>query len=102
MTRRPDPAFDALVEATRANVEMERGRLNAALKAIRIAWQREGGLPEDLPREIPLRAKAYKLAMPKMMLTPTALAVHWSRVIEESSSKTAQEQAMEELRKESE
>lgn len=102
MPRRPDPDFDALAEATKANIAMERGRLNTALKAIKIAWQREGGLPEDLAREIPLRAKAYKKAMPKMMLTPTALAVHWSRVIEESTSKTPQEQAMEELRKESE
>lgn len=102
MPRRPDPAFDALVEATRANVEMERGRVNTALKAIRIAWQREGGLPQDLPREIGLRAIAYKQAMPKMMLTPTALAVHWSRVVEEGNSKTPQEQALDELRKESE
>jgi len=101
MSRRPDPAFDALVEVTRANVEMERGRLNTSLKAIRIAWENEGGLPQDLPREIGLRAEAYKRAMPKMMLTPTALAVHWSRVVEESASKTPQEQAMEELRKES-
>ena len=60
---------------------MERGRLNTSLKAIKIAWHDEGGRPEDLHEEIPRRAAAYQKMWPSMALTPTALAVHWKRVI---------------------
>jgi len=83
---------------------MERGRLNTALAAIKIAWQREGGLPEDLAAEIPRRAAAYHFVWPEMTITPTALATHWSRVAAESARKleamTPQQQAIDELRKE--
>jgi len=81
MTRAPDLAFEALEKATDANRMMERGKLNTALAAIRYAWEQEGGLPEDLPDEIPLRAQAYREMWPEMALTPTALAVHWKRVM---------------------
>jgi len=100
MPRKPDLAFEKLAEVTHSNIEMERGRLNTAIKAIRIAWGREGGLEEDLPREIELRAKAYGEFMPGMALTPTALAVHWHRVMAQRTTKTAQQQALEDLRKE--
>lgn len=96
MIRQPDPAFEALERVTRANREMERGKLNKALKAIRFAWQQEGGLPEDLPWEIELRADAYRRKWPGLTLTPTALATHWFRVVEQ----TPQQQALDELRKE--
>lgn len=79
--KRRDLAWEALVKVTSANEAMERGRLNTALKAIRIAWESEGGLPEDLHHEIPRRAQAYHEMWPKMALTPTALAVHWKRVV---------------------
>jgi hypothetical protein len=84
MTRKPDLAWEALVEVTNANEAIERGRLNTALKAIRSAWATEGGLPEDLAEEIPRRAKAYREMWPSMSLTPTALAVHWKRVVAQS------------------
>ena len=83
MTRKPDPDFDALVEVTNANIASDRGGLNTALKAIKHAWHDEGGRPEDLAAEIPLRAAAYRKLWPSMSLTPTALAVHWKRVMAE-------------------
>lgn len=88
------------MRVTNAVVEMERGRLNTALKAIRVAWEREGGLSEDLPNEIEIRAEAYRMKWPSLTLTPTALATHWYRVVAERTQKTAQEKALEELRKE--
>ena len=106
MPKARDPDFEALEQATHANREIERGRLNTALKAIKVAWQKEGGRPEDLAEEIPRRAEAYHRLWPEMALTPTALAVHWSRVTAENAriakAKTPQAQAMDELRKESE
>lgn len=105
MPRAPDLDFEVLERVTNANRDVERGKLNAALKAIRGAWEREGGLPEDLHEEIPRRAEAYRLLWPEMVLTPTALSSHWSRVAAErarlAKAKSPQEQALDELRKES-
>ena len=98
MPREPDLAFEALVEVTHSVVEMERGQLNVALKAIRGAWEREGGLPEDLPKEIAVRADAYRSMWPTLTLTPTALARHWHRVI--AQKRTPQQRAIDELRRE--
>jgi hypothetical protein len=98
VTREPDLAFEALERVTHANRAMERGKLNTALKAIKDAWHREGGLPEDLPWEIELRADAYRKKWPGITLTPTALATHWFRVVAEQ---TGQQQALDELRRES-
>lgn len=67
---------------THANVEMERGRLNTSLAAIRRCWVgTEGGMLEDLPAEIERRAAAYHAMWPAITLTPTALATHWIRVM---------------------
>lgn len=99
--RPKDLAWEALVRVTHANEEMERGRLNTALRAIKVAWEREGGLPEDLPAEIERRADAYHALWPMLTLTPTALAVHWHRVMAERARKSPQDQAIDELRKES-
>lgn len=79
--RERDLAWEALVETTNANEAMERGRLNTSLRAIKLAWESEGGRPEDLHEEIPRRGAAYRVMWPRMALTPTALAVHWKRVI---------------------
>lgn len=98
MTRQPDLAFEALERVTSANRVMERGKLNKALAAIRYAWEKEGGLLDDLPWEIELRADAYRRKWPGLTLTPTALATHWFRVMERSP----QEQAFDDLRKETE
>ena len=81
MTRPPDLAWEALVEATNANPAMERGKLNAALKAIREAALRDGIHEDSLPDEIFRRAAAYRESWPGLTLTPTALATHWFRVI---------------------
>lgn len=102
MSRAPDLAFEALERVTHANRMMERGKLNTALAAIRYAWENEGGLPEDLPREIELRADAYRVMWPTMALTPTALSVHWHRVMAQKETKSPQQQAIEELRGETE
>lgn len=100
MSRQPDLAWEALVRVTNANEEMERGRLNTALRAIKIAWEKEGGLLEDLPREIELRADSYHAMWPMLTLTPTALATHWYRVVAQRQDKTPQQRAIDELRKE--
>lgn len=101
MARAKDLDFEALAKVTNANIEMERGRLNIALRAIKIAWESEGGRPEDLAREIGLRGEAYREVWPKMTITPTALAVHWHRVMAElAQRKSPQQRAIDELRKE--
>jgi hypothetical protein len=97
VARQPDLAFEALERVTHSNRMMERGKLNTALKAIRYAWAQEGGLPEDLPWEIELRAEAYHRKWPGLTLTPTALATHWFRVVAEQSG---HQQALNELRRE--
>lgn len=100
MSRKQDLAWEALVRVTFANPDAERGKLNAALKAIRAAWHREGGLEEDLPKEIELRAQAYRSTWPGLTLTPTSLSVHWHRIVGERQIRTPQQQALDELRKE--
>lgn len=104
MPREPDLAFEALEAATFSNRHIERGKINIALAAIRAAWQDEGGLPEDLPDEIHRRAAAYQSKWPMLTITPTALASHWKRVIgqQHGSAKTAQQQALDDLRRETE
>lgn len=76
-----DLAWEALVETTHANPAMERGKLNAALKAIREAALVDGLHPDSLPAEIHRRADAYREKWPGLTLTPTALATHWFRVV---------------------
>lgn len=83
MTR--DYAFEALAEATGTDWTAGRGELNTALKSIREQTDVEDGyLLSDL---IHKRAKMYRDVMPEVMLTPTALAKHWRRVLEESERK---------------
>jgi hypothetical protein len=97
-TKQPDLAFEALERVTSANRHMERGRLNTALRAIRSAWKEEGGLEDDLPREIELRADAYHDMWPMLTITPTALATHWYRVMKQAQAKTPQQRAVDQLR----
>lgn len=97
--RERDLAWEALVRETHANPAMGRGMINAALKAIRAAWELEGGLPDDLHEEIVRRADAYRIMWPTMSLTPTALAVHWHRVIaQRAPARTPQQQAFDAAR----
>lgn len=100
--RERDLPWETLVRVTHANEAIERGRLNTALKAIKIAWEKEGGLLEDLPVEIERRADAYHTMWPMLTLTPTALAVHWYRVVADRTRKSPTDQAFDELRKENE
>ena len=72
-----DYGWDALVEATNANISEERGALNRALSQIREQSELEG---EELGREITYRAVLYREVWPEMSLTATALAKHWQRV----------------------
>ena len=69
------------MEATHANVAMERGKLNVALKAIREASLQDGIHPDSLPDEIFRRADAWRARWPHLTLTPTGLATHWFRVL---------------------
>lgn len=98
--RERDLAWESLVKVTNANEAAERGRLNTALRAIRLAWEDEGGRPEDLHKEIPLRAESYRALWPRMSLTPTALAVHWKRVAAERSLRRGTKGIIDDMRKE--
>lgn len=79
--RPPDLAFDALVEVTQSMVEMERDKINVALRAIRAQCERDGLHPDSIPDEIRLRAAHYRTTFPGLTMTPTALAKHWIRVL---------------------
>src|SRR4051812_10751735 len=85
--RAPDAAWDALVRVTHANPDFERGRLNVALISIRSCCERDGLVPDDIPREIELRASWYGETFPGLALTPTALARHWYRVAPRNQAK---------------
>ena len=78
MTRQPDYAFEALAEVTDADPAANRGELNIALKQIKA--QSEITDSYILSVEIHDQAKRYRDVMPEMLLTPTALAKHWTRV----------------------
>jgi hypothetical protein len=78
---REDLAWEALVEATRANPVFERGRIAVALKAIRECCQMDGISEEGIPDEIRSRAAHYRDHFKGIELTPTALARHWYRVL---------------------
>ena len=85
MPRARDLGFEALVEVTGANVSVERGALNAALKAIREQVDDiEGELLADVIREMAAR---YRRLWPEMTLTPTALAKHWNRILTEEQER---------------
>lgn len=81
MSRPPDYPYEALAEATGTNQSTGRGELNAALKIIRQQTTLTGQL---LAGEIKVRARQYRRLMPEVVLTPTALAKHWTRVAEEA------------------
>lgn len=90
-TRKKDPCWEALVQATACNPEsfsFDRGRLNAALKAIRAAATNDGLSEDEIAAEIPRRALAYREhpTFRECALTPTALAAHWRRVMVEPIS----------------
>lgn len=98
--RKLDLAWEALVRETAANPAGERGKLNAALKAIREAARSEGLTDEGLPREIELRAAAYRRAYPGLTMTPGSLAAHWFRVmVVVPPPLSAKQQQIEEMRR---
>ena len=86
MARATDHGFDALVEVTGANVAVERGAINAALKAIKdaLAGEVEGELLGQVIRDMAAR---YRRLWPDMTLTPTALAKHWNRILAEEQER---------------
>ena len=92
MAERPrNYAFEALAEVSGTDWSTGRGELNVALKSIREETQEEDDyLLADLIHE---RAKMYRDVMGEAMLTPTALAKHWKRVLEETSRKRPSERA---------
>lgn len=100
MTRRPDHAWEMLVRETHANPAFERGKLNAALKAIREAAFTEGLTEEGLAEEIRLRCEAWRRHWPHLTLTPTGLARNWFRIMQigTEQQRSAQQQALDRLR----
>ena len=74
--RRPrDYAYEALAEVTGCDMNVDRGRLNAALREIR---EREPDIESyPLADLIYERAKLYVEMWPEGGLTPTALSKHW-------------------------
>jgi hypothetical protein len=80
-------AFEALAEVTGSDWQANRGELNVALKTIKAQCE----LEDDylIADEIHTRARLYRELMPEVMLTPTALAKHWTRVETESQRKPA-------------
>ena len=92
--RQRDHAYEALANETQTDWKAGRGELNTALLSIRGQMPVIGPLETaDLAHEIRLRAKLYRQAMPEMMLTPTALAKHWSRLPESARSTGATNQS---------
>jgi hypothetical protein len=83
-----DLCWEALVEATGAKVDQERGALNAALKSIRD--EMPGLEDETLAEEIRFRARSYRRAWPTAALTPMALAKHWNRIQMEARESPAE------------
>lgn len=78
--------FEALAEVTNSDWEASRGELNVALKSIRA----QAEIDDDylLAAEINERAKLYRQVMGEdVLLTPTALAKHWLRVLQESETR---------------
>lgn len=85
--RKRDWAYEALAAETASDPEIARGELNAALRDIRkmepeVAAIEDSYLLADL---ICARAKMYRIVFDGAALTPTALAKHWLRVLEEHS-----------------
>jgi len=99
MRKRTDLAFEALIEETRSNPHFERGKINQALKAIRIASFHEGIPEEELAVEIRLRADIYRRRWPEVELTAPALAKHWYRMATPVQPRSAAQQALDELRR---
>lgn len=80
-------SFEALAEVTGTDWDAGRGELNKALQLIR---GQMAGIDDDLlADEIRLRARVYRNFMPNMMLTPTALAKHWLRLVTQPAKKAA-------------
>lgn len=86
MTRTRDYPFEALAEVTGTDWNTGRGELNAALKLIRDESEIEDGYL--LADEIHERAKMYREIMgPDVLLTPNALAKHYTRVYQETEKR---------------
>lgn len=87
MARERDYAYEALAEATNTDMDASRGELNVALKTIRQMADLEDA---TLAVEIHRRARGYRQMMGDgVLLTPTALAKHWHRVVAEVERKPA-------------
>lgn len=91
-----DLCWEALVKETSANPHLSRGKLNQALKGIRLACADEGIEPTHIPGEIERRAAAYRKVFAGLTLTPMALATHWYRVV--APTQSVEEQALARLR----
>ena len=87
MARQRDYAYEALAEVTASDPEVARGELNAALRDIRKMEPEVAEIGDSylLGDVIHGRAKMYRAVFESAALTPTALAKHWLRVLEEFS-----------------
>lgn len=89
MAERPrDYSFEAMVEVTGAEISQltanERGRINAALKELRVFIEDDYILADAIHEH----AKAYKIVYPEIALTPQALTGSWSSIQEKAAAIT--------------
>lgn len=79
--KKKDDIWDAVMEVCGVDKStinsQERGRHNKAVKALR----ESGATPED----IVIRASIYKMKFPNVVMTPIALASHWSELNPENT-----------------
>jgi len=92
-----DHCWETLIQVTGANPYVNRGKLNTALRGIRLACADEGIAKEQIPGEIERRAAAYRKMFAGLTLTPMALATHWFRVVG-ADKLSVEEQALARLR----
>lgn len=104
MNERPkDPAWEALVEVTGANVSQERGALNRALAGIRLQTSELDVSGDELALMIRHQGNLYREVFPEMPLTCSALAKWWGKLDAEAERlralAVAKADALEEKRK---
>lgn len=90
--RKRDYAYEALAEVTGAHLHANRGELNASLKSIA---EQTPAITDNylLADEIHRRAKLYREVMgPEVLITPPALAKHWTRLPEVAHQRKQPEQ----------
>jgi hypothetical protein len=88
MARERDYAYEALAEVTNYHQNTNRGELNAALKLIREMTPELNS--EELAIVIKSQGARYRAVMPNIVMSPGALAQHWTHVAAEAQKQRGQ------------